>query len=285
MKTLMSILILASMVFPTTASAQKHKPFNRVVIIIDSSGTFRGHQFEAIEKVKGFLKEMAKRKERRYEGKDQIYIISLDAKPEVVWAGQRGQLMQLTEKRLSELFSNRERYAYCTDVATAFNLAAHKLNREPLPTAKWLFVFSDLIDEPVVSGNKCKTPGKPSLPPEKIRWDILKDVAVMVFWAPDIQIMAWEEALADKGLTIRFYDEAEASNVELLPPPKARKRMTEEERVEARRKIKTFLTYLLTCLKTGVRYFLIGIVFLVIVGGLVGRIRSRATVTKNHGRR
>src|SRR3990172_10154432 len=119
------ILILSFMANITTATV-KPKPFNRVAVVIDSSGTFKGYQFDAIEKVKGLLDKMAEQTERRYQAPDEIYIVSLDALPTVIWFGKRPQLQELTSERLSELFANRSVYSHCTDVAKAFNLAANK---------------------------------------------------------------------------------------------------------------------------------------------------------------
>jgi hypothetical protein len=275
MRKVLGILLLVTSI-TTPAFAEREKPFNRVVVIIDSSGTFKNHQ-PAIEKVRKLLEEMAKRKERRYEVSDDIYIISLDARPEVIWAGKRNHLGQLTKERLSELFRDRMRYIHCTDIATAFNLAVHKLNREPIPSDKWLFVFSDLIDEPEVSSGKCKAPVIPSLPSEKIRWDRLTDTSIGVFWAPDPQIMAWEDALADKRLSIKFYNEAEALNVNLPPPPKAQREMTEEEKAEAKERISGWLEW---GKAIGLKLFLGFIIFmgLVILLAFLSRHRSRSHI-------
>lgn len=263
-KTLICLFIMA-MTFTSFAFAEKQKPFNRVVVIIDSSGTFKDHQYEAIEKVRKLFEDMAERKERRFEAPDQIYIISLDAKPEVIWAGRREHIVQLTKKKLSELFKDRRRYVYCTEIAAAFNLAAHRLNRQPIPTAKWLFVFSDLIDEPVISGRICKVPEKPSLPSEKIKWNMLSDTSISVFWAPDLQIMAWEDAVADKGLSIRFYNEAEA-----------RERISEWKELGKDVGSKALRVLVI---------FVIVVIFLVFLGNYFGRRRFRANVVNSSNTR
>lgn len=283
-----SLIIIGIIILTLTnlSFAEKPKPFNRVVVIIDSSGSFKNHQYEAIERVQELIEKMANRKERRYEAPDEVYIISLDAKPEVIWAGKREHLGQLTKPRLSKLFNERSRYSDCTDVASAFNLAAHKLNREPAPTAKWLFVFSDLMDEPETSSGNCRVPERPSLPSDKIKWDNLADTSIGVFWASDSQIMAWEEALADKGLSIKFYDRAEALNAELPPPPKARKRMGVEEREEAKKQLiergKRYGVFLAELL-IGVVIFLIAIVF--VVNYFNHRSRTPIANNTNRGRR
>lgn len=256
------ILIMSFMADVTTATV-KPKPFNRVVVVIDSSGTFKGYQFAAIEKAKGLLDKMAEQTERRYQAPDEIYIVSLDALPTVIWFGKRPQLEELTSERLSELFTNRSAYSHCTDVAKAFNLSANKLNREPIPAEKYLFVFSDLIDEPPASRNKCEPPSKPSLPPVDINWDSLMDTSISVFWAPDDQSSAWMSTLSDQGINIKFYNEAEARNIELPPPPKARFKMSDVERKE---KLAYLSNGVWGLIKWLLKYTLI------LIGGLIGLI-------------
>lgn len=237
-----TVAVMAGVLSADPVMAVKPKPFNRVAVIIDSSGTFRNHQYEALQKMQGLMEKIAEKKDRRYQEPDEIYLISLDSRPEVIWYGKKHQLEQLTEERLSAILGARRTYNNCTDITKAFNLASQKLNREPSPAAKWLFVFSDLIDEPPVSGNGCKAPSRPSFPPDSIRWDTLIDgnTSIGVFWAPDVQIQAWETSLSDLGANIRFYNAAEAQNADLPTPPKARFKMTEEERTEKIEKIKGF---------------------------------------------
>ncbi len=239
-KRLLSVATAVFCILVITAgasSAGRQKPFNRIVIVIDASGTFKDHCQSAIDKTEQILEKIAQRTEHRYEEQDRIYLISLDARPEVIWAGRRDQVSQLAGKKLSALFDRRKQYSGCTDVAAAFNLAAFKLNRAPEPAAKWLFVFSDLIDEPPAAPGQCRAPRRPSPPPENIRWDRLSDTAIGVFWAPDTQIMAWEDALAETDLAIRFYDEAEARNVSVPSLPRARHKMSARERAEKKRKL------------------------------------------------
>lgn len=263
-RTMITIMILIMFFMADVATATvKPKPFNRVAVVIDSSGTFKGHQFAAIEKVKGLLDKMAEQTERRYQAPDEIYILSLDALPTVIWFGKRPQLEELTSERLSELFANRSSYSHCTDVAKAFNLASNKLNRDPVPAAKYLFVFSDLIDEPPSSRTKCEPPSRPSLPPVDIHWDSLTDASISVFWAPDDQISAWMSSISDQGLNIKFYNEAEARNMELPPPPKARFKMSEEERKE---KLEHLSNGIWGLIKWFLKYTLL------FIGGLIGLI-------------
>ncbi len=231
-KLLVTATVIVSLISANEVMAAKPKPYNRIVAVIDASGTFRNHQFEAIQKVQWLMDGIAETKDHRYQSPDEVYLISLDSRPEVIWYGKKHQLDQLSEERLLELFGKRRAYSACTDIAKAFNLATQKLNREPSPAAKYLFVFSDLIDEPTVAVKSgCKAPSRPSLPPDDIRWDRLTDTSINVFWAPDGQIEAWESTLVDLA-TINFYNEAEAQNVEPPVPAKARFKMTEEERAE-----------------------------------------------------
>jgi len=251
-------------------------------MVIDSSGSFKGHQYEAIKKVGGLLKKIGEKKERRYEAIDEIYIVSLDARSEVIWAGNRQQLDQLTEKLIAELFGKREGCLYATDIAGAFNLAAHKLDREPMPTDKWLFVFSDLIDEPPLPGNKSQPPENPSPPSSQIRWDRLADTSISIFWTPDQQIMVWEDTLTGKGLSLKFYDEAEALNIELAPPPKARKEMTKEERIVAKERIRDGIDIAKAMgikMLCGLAIFIIAVILLAVAGNYFARHHS------NSGRR
>jgi hypothetical protein len=55
MRKILSIFLMVMAFAP--AFAEKQKPFNRIVVTIDASSSFKGHQYEAIEKVRGFLKK------------------------------------------------------------------------------------------------------------------------------------------------------------------------------------------------------------------------------------
>lgn len=264
------------------AEASRPKPFNRVAIIVDASGTFKDHQFAAIKKARILLEEIADKKEKRFEEPDEVYLISLDAKPEVIWYGKRQQLAQLTEEKISYIFRERRVFGNCTDIAKAFNLASHKLNRDPEATSKYLFVFSDLIDEPQTSGTKCKSPGRPSLPPENMDWDALTGTAIGVFWTPDDQIQAWEKALADKGVSIRFYNAAEAENAELPAPRKAHKKMTEDERDEKLAAIKGKGAWAAGVVMGVLKYGVIAILILAALAYYRNRNERKAVVTKTN---
>ena len=247
---------------------------NRVVIILDGSGSFSARQTEALDKAKGLLREIARTKLHRWEtGGDEISIIDLDAVPEVIWRGNLKQLKAMDKKAWTEHIKARSRdFSMCTDVGEAFRLAVQELKGDPRYVSKYLLVFSDLINEPPTSSvYRCqKADGNP---PAGFPWRDLKDVSVAVFWMPPNQVLTWRRAVRRHGLERSFvlYSGSESAKVAINPPPHPEVRLTKEDREkEKERHEKKFLT-----VAKWIGSALAIIIALVITGAIVGAIARK----------
>ena len=239
-KAALPIVWLVSMVLCQPCLAEvggSSKPFNRVVIGVDTSGSYKSRAAEAIGKATALLGGMAKRRVKRWEAGDQVVLISLDAIPEVVWEGTARELSSMDPSTLAKRFQGRSDYSACTDVERFLNLSASKLLAEPAPTEKYLIVFSDMKAEPPLdSPKKCGKPLPAAQVARAIDWDQFSDVSMSVFWMPIAMKHAWGKALADQGANseIKLYSESESGN-QSLEAPKAAKRkvnVVERERVK-----------------------------------------------------
>jgi hypothetical protein len=224
-KTLMALVVVGIFVcsawHPLLARADRGDQFNRTVVVLDLSGSFTSRFEEAIEKMRSYLEAIAAHRDRRWEIPDEVYLIALDGQPEVIWRGTRPQLHALDVETLRALIQPRKRHAACTDVTAALNLAAWKLTRAPVPLGKHLLVFSDLVDDapPAVRGTgHCQGGRRPSGPPTGIEWRQFSGVNMLAFWMDDRDVRLWEPVLAEAGVVVRFFDEAEARSAELVPP-------------------------------------------------------------------
>jgi hypothetical protein len=227
------------------------KPFNRVVIGVDTSGSYKKRAAEAIVKARSLLDGMAKRRVRRWEASDQIVVISLDAIPEVVWEGTTKELASVDPATWTKRFQGRADYSACTDVERFFALSASKLSAEPAPVEKYLVVFSDLIAEPPLdSPKKCSRPLPAAQVVKAINWDQFSDVSTVVFWMPIAMKHAWLKALADQGANtgIRLYSESESGGQTLEAPQAAKRKVSVAEREQVKEQVvsagTTFLTFL-----------------------------------------
>ncbi len=207
---------------------------NEVVIMLDSSGSYKTRRSEALNKASGLLGAIAQTKVRRWETSGtNITIISLDAVPEVIWSGNLVDLKKLKSVDWSDRFNARTDYEHCTDVDAAFSLAASHLQGDPKYVNKYLFAFSDLINEPPMNSiKKCQPPSRPSLPSEGFQWDSFRDVSVTVFWLPAEQKLAWKRAAEEHGLSSNFalYTTSESGNIVPAAPPKPEIKITAAEK-------------------------------------------------------
>lgn len=198
------------------------KPVNKVVIIIDGSGSYKNRQTQAITRAVALLEEMSQAKVRRWEQSDEITVISLDAMPDVIFQGSLTDLKKETPAAWVERFKARSDYLRHTDITGAFNLALRRLEGDSRYVTKYIIAFTDLIHDPIRGPAPKK--GKPVPPPEDFPFAELEDVAVAVLWCPYKQRESWEPFLQEHGLEDSFhiYTNSESGAIKLSPPPKAR---------------------------------------------------------------
>ena len=239
-------LITAALVLFTFPAYGQHrvKPFNRIVILLDGSGSYKDRRAEALTKAEELVQKISEKKTKSYEGKDEVVVISLDSIPETLWSGTKAELAAQSPGYWKQRFAGRSDYEKCTDVESGFLLAARELHKEPRPTNAYLFAFSDLVHEPPLeSAKKCRPVSLPSVPSDDFAWDVFSDVETHVLWVPVDQKKAWFEAVnaAKLGDSFHLHSESESSVIELKAPPKARRVMTDEERSRGKEKVKGFL--------------------------------------------
>lgn len=222
------------------AAGKRTQPFNRVVVLLDASGSYQRRQNDAIMKTERLLDGMSGHRAKRWEQADEIKIISLDAIPEVIWEGTPEELSKIDKGDWAKRFKARQDYASCTDVIAGLELAATLLEASNkaggTPTEKYLFAFSDFIHEPPTeSPTKCQAPKQPSVPGKDFAWDRFADVKLAVFWMPPAQKMAWDRVMKAQGLTgYRLFTTAESAVAKLDIPDTAKRKVTAAERQEGR---------------------------------------------------
>lgn len=275
---LMIALTAIEIVKPQEIRAEKLEPRNDIVVIIDGSGSFRERQAGAIDQTVELLDDIASRQLRRWEGtRDRVTVICLDALPEVLWEGNLRTLKEQSADAWTERFRARSDYAGCTDVGGAFNLAVRYLEADARIVSRYLFVFSDLIDEPprAIAGGRwqCKPPSRPSPPPVNLPWDKLSGVAVNAYWVPTEQKFAWRQAIDENGLSLTFalHTNSESGVVPVLAPPPAE--LTPEVKEEQRRDILSRLRHLGSGTLTWVLAAAALIVLALISMSICGRLR------------
>lgn len=215
------LLVLLASGNPAAVENREPQAFNRIVVVLDFSGSFAKRFNEALAQVQGYLDAVASRRDRRWHLPDEVYIIALDSAPQVIWHGKRAQVRELKADTLITLAAQRRHLAECTDLSNALDLAVWKLHRPPVPLGKHLLVFSDLVDDPPPrkpGTGRCQGGIRPSPPPENFDWNAFKDVKILGFWAHDDEIRLWQPVLDNAGVAARLWDEAEARNAELTPP-------------------------------------------------------------------
>jgi len=226
------LLILLAAVTGCVGGEPAQRPSNRVAIVIDASGSYRARQVEAVERAVALVEGMAKTHVRRWESKDDVIaIISLDASPDVIWKGSLKDLKSRPPAFWKERFLARTDYAGCTDVSKAFRLAGRILEGDSRAVSKYLFVFSDLIHEPpLASMRACRAPQGD--PPEDFPWSALSDASVSVLWMPAEQKLRWTRAVEERGLaeSVGLHTVSESAKVTIPAPPRAKIRVSEEER-------------------------------------------------------
>jgi hypothetical protein len=224
------IISVTVMVHTGQLLAEQLEPYNEIVILIDSSGSYKSRQPEAMKKSESLLDSMSKQKLHRWdEAVDRITIIRLDALPDVLWQGSLRELKEKKPDFWSARFKARTDYEACTDVSAGFSLAVSYLSGDPRYIYKYLFVFSDLIDEPP-SNSVYQPSAKSLLPLGDFPWAELKDVSVSAFWVPPDQKLAWRREVEKHGLkNFSLYTTSESGEVSIDAPQKPEVELTEEE--------------------------------------------------------
>ena len=176
---------------PAWGSDKDEVVMNKIVVIVDCSGSFKSQRQNAVQQTLHLLDALAQTKMKRWEGdSDQITLISLDALPQVVWQGSIKALKATNRQDIVNLFSARNEFAACSDVAGAFQLAFQHLEGDSHYVSKYLFVFSDLIHEPpTTSVTTCGNPVY--VQGDDFPWSLLKDVSTTIFWIPANQQLLW----------------------------------------------------------------------------------------------
>lgn len=292
-KAAMYAMVIWIVLADPAALAQVNRARNEIVILVDSTDSFRSRQAEAIERTIGLLEGIASRELRRWEdNNDTVVIITLDAMPELVWSGSIRDLKAAASTSWAERFRARADYAKCTDVGAAFNLATRYLEGDPREVSRYLFAFSDLIDEPpTTSIRKCQPARSPSPPPEKFPWEKLQRVAVNIFWVPVDQKLVWSRAAEEHGLNSSFalFTSSESAVIPVLPPKPAQiaPEIVEEQRKETAQQVKDFGGRILKWAGWGVGSIFSLLALAILATFLLSRSRSnqKRPVGVNTGRR
>jgi hypothetical protein len=236
--TLLALCLVSAFAAATLAGSE---PCNRVVVILDASASYEGRRQAAIGAITALLDSMARRPKHRWEhSRDTISVVSLDALPEVIWQGTLDDLRSATRADWQRRFDARRDFSRCTDVGAGFRLAARLLAGDPRIVHKYLFAFTDLVNEPPAgSGLTCVPARRPSPAPADFPWSALRDASTSVFWVPVDQKMAWSRSVAEQGLEADFhlYSISESDAAVVQPPPVAQAVVTDDDRVETRRQV------------------------------------------------
>ncbi len=253
--------VLAIGTVPATALAAAGDPFNRIVVLVDASQSFKSRRLDAIERTQQLVHQLGTRRAKRWEAADQVVIISLDAIPEVLWEGNTRSLSTASRNDWASRFKARSDYAGCTDVQAALELALTKLEGTPRATGKYLIGFSDLVHEPPThSPSACKPPKLPSVPPADFAWDRLADVSFSMFWLPAGQKLAWDRVMKEAGLsTYKLYTNSESGAVDVELPAPAVRKVTEQELARTRESAQSWLASLMTWALAGIASLILGI--------------------------
>jgi hypothetical protein len=226
------IIMLMVLSINIVYAGNNQEPFNKIAIIVDNSGSYSSRQAEAIDKAIILLESISGAKISRWEtASDQIVIISLDAIPEVIWKGSLNELKKNEPTFWKERFLARTDYVACTDVAAAFRLAVRQLEGDSRYIRKYMFVFSDLIDEPPAD-SMYKPIKRSGLPIGEFPWEGLQDVSVSVFWLPPDQKLIWQREVEQRGISSNFalYTDSESAEVAIQAPQKPIMEITEGQR-------------------------------------------------------
>jgi len=252
-------MLLAATLTGCAPETNQIAPANRIAVLIDGSGTYKHRRSEAVERAAKLIDAIAQARRRRFEGlQDTVAVITIDAMPSVLWRGTLEELRAADRTSWVRRFEARSDYAACTDIDTAFRLAAEELGSSSRQIQKYAFVFSDLQHEPPANEmNRCQPPRKG--PGDAFPWERFEDVAVSVLWAPRNQKLLWQRQIDEHGMSenFRIYTDSESAEVAIVPPAAAKRIVTEQERKQTQTRLGEFfwgamkLAVLLACLVIG----------------------------------
>ena len=121
-------VLLAATLTGCSPEATQIAPANRIAVLIDGSGTYKHRRSEAVERAAKLIDGIAQARRRRFEGlQDTVAVITIDAMPSVLWRGTLEELRAADRTSWVRRFEARSDYAACTDIDTAFRLAAEEL--------------------------------------------------------------------------------------------------------------------------------------------------------------
>lgn len=204
---LVAVLLLAGQ----TRRVEAASPYCRIVIVFDHSGSVEENLELAWQQIYRMIRKF------RAEGpKDEIFLISLDDRPELIFQGTGDQIRQAREA----FATLKDKSAgWGTDVAGAMGLARYALERPPLPgkaepALKAVVVFSDLhVDQP--------KDGRRFVEPEAMDWSAFRDVQVEFYYVEPEQELRWRPLVTAAGVKASFFTPAFARNQRLFEAPEA----------------------------------------------------------------
>lgn len=239
---------------------------NRLVVIVDASGSYKARVTDAIERVTQLLDGMAEIRVKRWEKDlDRVTIVALDALPAVIWEGSAADLKAIDRVAWAQRLQARTDLSNCTDVGEAFRLAVRALDGDSGSVTKYLWIFSDLVDEPpTTSVRRCQPAKLPSAPGPDFPWAALRDVSVAAFWMPADQVLAWRRSVREAGVEGTFQlHGADSGEIAILPPERRTIAVSDEELAGLREEA-------VQTLGRGAKW--IGWAFLAVVGGMTALV-------------
>lgn len=226
MKNLLPAIVILLGTVP--ALAQEMAP-RRIAIAIDRTISFAGdggaQVTQAEEQVTRFIRGLGAdgRSLRRWEeDSDRVSLVAIDAAPEILLTTGLRSLQQAAGS-WRQRFASREAYARCTDVVGAVQQALRAFEGATPTTRRYLYLYSDLVNEPARGSSlrRCQHPVQG--PPEGFPWEALQGVEVSAFGVPPAAKRRWIAAAEAHGLRDSFhvYDPSEWTAFELHVPRRA----------------------------------------------------------------
>ena len=148
MKTILPLMLLALLAVPGSAEAgRRDDAFNRVVLIIDTSCSMRASFKPNLRKMTEVLPSLVRFRE------DELVVIALNGEPDLVWDSHAIDLAPPESGGAPEAWTGllealEGADAKHTDLTATMQLLATVLERRPSAETQYVFLFSDLLDDP-----------------------------------------------------------------------------------------------------------------------------------------